>query len=84
MSYALKNDVMSHLLTALEYIDNAHYLIAKAVKDEKKLSYTERNELYDYGLSDIQIHKVKLSNMKKAILSITGNIRFRQLKRTRI
>lgn len=79
-SSSLKSSVMMNLVAALEYINKAYTLIDKALKEEKKLSYQERNQLFNYGLSDVNIHKVRLANVKKAILSITGNKKFRDLK----
>lgn len=77
---SLKTNVLCNLLTALEYVNNAYYLIDKSLKDERRLTCQERNQLFDYGLSDVNIHKVKLANVKKAILSITGTRRFKDLK----
>lgn len=75
----LKSSVMRNVLIALNYIENAHHALTLAIKDELNCNQTERNDLYEYGLSDLDIHKVKLANIKKSILSITGNRRLKEL-----
>jgi len=76
----LESSVKSNVLTALNYIENAYTALCVAIKDENQLGSIDRNQLYQYGMSDAQIHKVKLANIKKAILSITGNQRYKPVK----
>ena len=70
---------MNNVLTALTYIDRAHAALATAIAEEKDSSMAYINELYDYGLSEAHLHKVKLANIKKSILSITGNKTYKQI-----
>lgn len=76
----LKSTVIKNALIALSYIDNAHKALALAIKDEKGSGVTSRHDVYDYGLSNVNFHKVKLANVKKAIMSITGNRRYQDIE----
>lgn len=83
MTYArttIRKNVMTNLQTALQYIENAHHILTSAIEEERKLTVNERNQLFDYGLADVNIHKVKVANVKKSILSIVGNNGCRDLK----
>lgn len=76
----VKGNVMKNVLTALTYIDNAYAILKTALKNEKIDSISYLTELYEYGLSDAQLHLVKLANIKKSISSITGNRTYKQVE----
>lgn len=67
LQQAVKKDV----LLALEHIEIAYEALAYAIENEMDLHPTELNDFYNYGLDAAEIHKVKLANIKKSILSIT-------------
>lgn len=72
-SEKLDKRVLRNVAVALNHIENAYASLKLSLSEEKDCNEARRNELYDYGISDAQIHLVKLSNVKKALLSITGN-----------
>ncbi len=76
----IRKNVMMNLHTALHYVENAHHILSNAINNERKLTVQERNQLFDYGLADVNLHKVKVSNIRKSINSIMGNNGCRDLK----
>jgi hypothetical protein len=66
---------MQNVITAFNFIDNAHAALAYALKNERNMNEADRNALYNYGLGNINIDKVRLANVKKSLSVIKGSYR---------
>lgn len=72
---SVKKHVIRNVMIAFNYIDNAYSALKEVLKRENCLTESERNAFYTYGLTDLNIHKIRLFNVKKSLMSITGNQR---------
>ena len=68
-----EKNIISNLSIAMHHIENAYASLKWLLDNEDSGSEKERATLYNYGLEKAQINKVRLSNIKKRLLSVTDN-----------
>lgn len=71
----MKKEIVDNVSIALNYIENAYHALKYHVENERSLNEKQRESLYKYGLDLARLNIVKLANAKKALLSVTANMK---------
>lgn len=72
---SIEKQIIPILSVALNYIENAYQMLNFFVENEDSLNEVERERYYDYGRDTLDMSLVRLVNVKKSLLAITGNKR---------
>jgi hypothetical protein len=71
----MKKEIIDNISVALNYVENAYSTLKYHVENENSLNEKQRENLYKYGLDLAKLNLVKLSNVKKSLLSVTANMK---------
>jgi hypothetical protein len=66
----LKKMVRLRVAEALSLLDKAHKILTNALQDEKAGCLVSSTSFYDYGMTDINLHKMRIGNASKGLRAI--------------
>lgn len=70
----MKKGIVGELKSALKHLENAYNVLKYNIENEKDLNDKQRTVYYGYGVEIANLNLLRLTNAKKGILAVTGEI----------